>query len=123
LTNNPKGAVTIGRGKVIVADATQLAQTIETIAGADTFRISPQSAVEVIPYQAAGRTLIHLIRHEPRQGSFTLQLPATMKVSGNTATAYAPDLPSPKKLAITRNGSSVTITIPDAPIYSVVAIE
>jgi hypothetical protein len=43
-----------------------------------------------------------------------------MKVPGNTATIYAPELAAPKKLAITR---SAGITITDAPIYSMIAVK
>ncbi len=47
-----------------------------------------------------------------------------MQISGDTTTLYAPGLANPKKLPITRgSGGRVVITIPDAPIYSVMAIE
>jgi hypothetical protein len=44
-----------------------------------------------------------------------------MKVPGNTATIYAPELAAPKKLAITRSADSTGIT--DAPIYSGIPIK
>lgn len=123
LTNDSKGTFTVERGKVIITDANQLARIAETISAADTFRITPESAVEVIPYQMQGRILIHLIRHEPARGSLTLRLPQTMKVTGSSAAVYAPELESPKKLTITRKGGDISVTIPDAPIYSVIVIE
>jgi len=46
-----------------------------------------------------------------------------MKVPGNTATIYAPELAAPKKLAITRSAGSAGITITDAPIYSMMAVK
>jgi hypothetical protein len=46
-----------------------------------------------------------------------------MQISGNTTTLYAPGLASPKKLPMTLKDNLVIIMIPDAPIYSVIAIE
>jgi hypothetical protein len=40
----PKGTVAVKRGKVVIADANQIARTVEAIATADTFRITPGSA-------------------------------------------------------------------------------
>ncbi|MDQ3750581.1 MAG: hypothetical protein M3367_16425 [Acidobacteriota bacterium] len=59
----------------------------------------------------------------PARGNLTLQIPAAMQISGDAATLYAPGLASPKKLPMTRKDNRVVITIPDAPIYSVIAIE
>jgi hypothetical protein len=121
---NRRGAITVGRGKVIIADKNNFSRTVETAASRETFRVVPNSNVEVVPYRDLGRTLIHLIRHEPRKGSLTVKTPEAMELSGKSATVYAPEFAGrPKKVAVSHHAGVVSITIPDAPIYSVIVIE
>lgn len=112
----------VGRGQVILVDAAKFTDTVEMITSSDQIRVSPGSAVEVIPYRMPGRLVVHVVRHEPTVGTVTLRLPPGMG-AGDRATLHAPELAKPQALAITRTGGAVSIRIPDPPIYSVIAIE
>jgi len=119
----PEKEVAVGRGRVLAADPGTFAGVVTDWTEDDSFHFTPQANIEVVAYRAPDRLLLHLVRHDPISGPVLLRLPSTMRYRAAAARLYAPGLKEVQSLTLTPDGDSVTITLPEVPVYSVIVID
>ena len=118
-----RGVTTVGRGKVVIADASQLAGSAESVLGGDTFRVAGHAGVEVVPYVTPGRVLVHLVRHESGRGPASLELPASFTPGAKTALLHTPGRGRPQSLVLSRRRDRMTVELAEVPVYGVVVLD
>jgi hypothetical protein len=123
LESGARGVMTVGRGKVVISEAPQLAKTVGAMLGGDTLRVTGQTGVEVVPYAAPGMMLVHVVRHAPVRGPASLELPASVGQVVKAAVLHAPGRDRPQSLPLNRRGGRITVGLTDVPVYGVVVIE
>jgi hypothetical protein len=122
LPSFPTKQIAIGRGKVIAPEQNAFAQTSVALTQPYSFHIASESGIEVVPYQATGSLLLHIVRHLPTTKSVVLRLPGAFHPAKMSSQLFVPGSDDALDLPLLSGPDGITLTLPNVPAYGVVKI-
>lgn len=118
----PTKQTKIGRGSVLAPAAAEFAPTAVQLSQPFTFLATPITGTEVVACRSKNSLQLHIVRHQPSDRPLALRLPSLFTPSNLNAKLFTPGSDDFQPLTLTTNSGRTTLTVPNPPLYCVVAI-